>query len=171
MFHIEPTITQELTDRAVKILDAKYKAADLRTVDDNNYEHLTKVNKSKLLELVTEFKQLFDGTLGDWTKSPARLEVWHNYLPYRGRAHLIPKIHQDIFQKEVDRLEQLGVLKWDKAYEWGSPTFIIPKKQGIVRFLTDFREVNERLIQKPWPLPKISTRHSVIIDNVDKKLD
>ena len=107
--------------------------------------------------MLFEFKQLFDGTLGDWNTSPARLELRQNYSPYVGRAYPIPKCHQDVFRKEVDRLEDLGVLKWEGDSEWGSPTFIIPKKQGTVRFLTDFREVNKRLVRKPWPLPKIST--------------
>ena len=41
--------------------------------------------------------------------------------------------------------------------EWASPTFIIPKKNKTVRFLTDFREVNKRMIRKPYPIPKISS--------------
>ena len=42
--------------------------------------------------------------------------------------------------------------------EYGSPSFIIPKPgSSRVRFLTDFREINKRLIRRPWPQPKIST--------------
>ena len=158
MFHIELTVkTQEATDQVVKILDAKYEAADIPKVVEDNCKHLTIAEKSKLLDLLFEFKQLFDGTLGDWNTSPARLELRQNYSPYVGRAYPIPKCHQDVFRKEVDRLENLGVLKWEGDSEWGSPTLIVPKKQGTVRFLTDFREVNKRLVRKPWPLPKIST--------------
>jgi hypothetical protein len=36
------------------------------------------------------------------------------------------------------------------------PSFIIPKKDQTVRFLSDFWEVNKRLVRKPFPLPKIS---------------
>ena len=49
------------------------------------------------------------------------------------------------------------MLEQQPASEWGSPTFIIAKKQGTVRFLTDFREVNKRLVRKPFPIPKITT--------------
>ncbi len=31
------------------------------------------------------------------------------------------------------------------------------KKDGTVRMITDFREVNKRLVRKPFPIPKIST--------------
>jgi hypothetical protein len=59
--------------------------------------------------------------------------------------------------KELRRLCDLGVLQWQPASEWASPSFIVPKKDQTVRFLSDFREVNKRIVRKPFPLPKIST--------------
>ncbi len=59
--------------------------------------------------------------------------------------------------KEVERLIKLGVLERQSASEWASPSFIIPKKNRTVCFLSDFWEVNKRLIRKPFPIPKIST--------------
>jgi hypothetical protein len=58
--------------------------------------------------------------------------------------------------KEVERLCQLGVLERQPASEWASPSFIIPKKDKTVRFLSDFWEVNKRYVRKPFPIPKIS---------------
>ena len=52
---------------------------------------------------------------------------------------------------------ELGVLKLQPNLEWGSPTFIIPKKNKQVRFISDFREVNKRIVRKPFPIPKISS--------------
>jgi hypothetical protein len=37
------------------------------------------------------------------------------------------------------------------------PSFIIPKKDKTVCFLSDFGEVNKRLVRTPFPIPKIST--------------
>jgi hypothetical protein len=37
------------------------------------------------------------------------------------------------------------------------PSFIIPKKDKTVHFLSDFWEVNKRLLRKPFAIPKIST--------------
>ncbi len=59
--------------------------------------------------------------------------------------------------KEVERLCKLGVLERQPASEWTSPSFIIPKKDKTVFFLSDFWEVNKRLVRKPFPIPKIST--------------
>ncbi len=69
----------------------------------------------------------------------------------------MPKVHKDTIRKEVERLCQLGVLEKQPASKWASPSFIIPKKDKTVRFLSDFWEVNKRSVRKPFPIPKIST--------------
>jgi hypothetical protein len=68
----------------------------------------------------------------------------------------VPKIHKDTIMKEVERLYKLGVLERQPASEWASPSFIIPKKDKTVRFLSDFWEVNKRLVKKTFLIPKIS---------------
>jgi hypothetical protein len=51
---------------------------------------------------------------------------------------------------------EIGVLKRCSDSEWTAPTFIIPKKNGTVRFIPDFRTLNEELKRKPYPIPKIA---------------
>jgi hypothetical protein len=66
-------------------------------------------------------------------------------------------VHKETIIKEVERLCQLGVIERQPASEWALPSFIIPKKDKTVCFLSDFWEVNKRLVRKPFPIPKIST--------------
>jgi hypothetical protein len=49
----------------------------------------------------------------------------------------------------------LGVLERQPASEWASPLYIIPNKNRTIRFLSNFGEVNKKLIRKPFPIPKI----------------
>ena len=152
----EPTSTEQATQRAVKILDAKYKKADLQAVV-TYCTQLNSVEKNKLLELLKKFEPLFDGTLGHWTTKPVSFQLKDRVTPYHGRAFPIPKVHKETIIKEIQRLCDLGVLEWQPSSEWAAPSFIQPKKNKTVRFLTDFREVNKRLVRKPFPIPKIST--------------
>ena len=39
--------------------------------------------------------------------------------------------------------------------EWAFPSFIVPKSNGTVRFISDFRQLNSLLKCKSWTLPKI----------------
>jgi hypothetical protein len=77
--------------------------------------------------------------------------------PYHGQAFPVPKVHKETIIKEVERLCKLGVLERQPASEWALSSFITPKKEQTVRFLSDFWEVNKRLVRKPFPIPKIST--------------
>jgi hypothetical protein len=52
---------------------------------------------------------------------------------------------------------KLGVLEWQPAPEWASPSFILPKKNKTVCFLSSFWEVYKRLVRQPFPIPKLST--------------
>eukprot|EP00804_Cyclotella_cryptica_P009909 CCRYP_014161-RA/>CCRYP_014161-RA protein AED:0.44 eAED:0.76 QI:0/0/0/1/0/0/3/0/203 len=77
--------------------------------------------------------------------------------PEQARPFPIPKKHIEITKREVQRLCDLGVLKWQDDSEWASPTFIIPKKDNTVRVVSNFREVNKRIVtranktkKKPW---------------------
>ena len=113
------------------------------------------VEKSQLLALLTKFEFLFDGTLGNWTGPGVDLELIDGAKPYHGKPYPIPQIHERAMRIEVERLVMLGVLEECHDSEWGAPSFIIPKKNGTVRFISDFRKLNALLKRKPFPIPKI----------------
>jgi hypothetical protein len=69
----------------------------------------------------------------------------------------VPKIHKNTIMKEVERLCKLGVLERQPASEWGSPSFIIPKKDKTICFFNNFWEVIKKLVRKPFLIPKTST--------------
>jgi hypothetical protein len=149
--------TQNATERATQILDAKYTKADLRSVVRDNFKLLKDDQQKKLLQLLNNYESLFDGTLGDWKTKPVSFQLKEGASSYHGRAFPAPKIHKDTLIKEVDRLVKLGVLEWQPALEWASPSFIMPKKNYTIRFHSNFQEVNKKLIKNPFPIPKIST--------------
>ena len=61
-----PQSTLEATKRLTHILDAKYEKANLRAIVTDNCTHLSGPEQTQLLELLHEFEELFNGTLGDW---------------------------------------------------------------------------------------------------------
>jgi hypothetical protein len=115
------------------------------------------ISKKKLLQLLTKYESLFDGTLGDWKTKLVSFQLKEGVSPYHGQAFPVPKVHHEPIIKEIERLCQLGVLERQPASEWALPSFIIPKKDKTVCFLSDFWEVNKRSVRKPFPIPKIST--------------
>ncbi len=156
-FSQEPVSTRGTTKCLVEILDAKYAKADLPAIVRDNCKHLNPSERESLLSLLLKFKQLFDGTLGEWTLPPVSIQLKEGAKPFQGRTYPIPKVHKATLMKEIDRLVLIGVMKWQPYLQWASPSFIIPKKELTVRTILDFRELNKRIVRKPYPIPKIST--------------
>jgi hypothetical protein len=58
----------------IEILDAKYEKANLRAITEEDcLNHLSATERDKLLKLLQEFEDLFNGTLGDWDCNPVLL--------------------------------------------------------------------------------------------------
>jgi hypothetical protein len=148
----EADSTSEMQSRVTRILDAKYEKADLKTVVQNQ-KHLSDDNKLLLAKLLRKYEHLFDGTLGDWKGSGVSFELRDDAKPYHSKPYPIPHIHEMPTKKEVSRLCELGVLKECTESEWGAPSFIIPKKNNTVRFLSDFRRLNSMLTCKTETIP------------------
>ena len=106
--------------------------------------------------MLQRHEPLFDGTLGTFRTEPVSINLKPDSIPHYNRVFPIPKIHEDVLKTEVDRLCAIGVLRKSTGSPWGSPCFIIPKNNGTVRFITDFRKLNKCTIRKPFPLPKIT---------------
>jgi hypothetical protein len=65
----EPRVTQEAMSRILKILDSDYKKADLEEVVAKATQ-LSASQQQKLLKLLRKYKDIFDGTLGQWKTDP-----------------------------------------------------------------------------------------------------
>ena len=58
------------------------------------------------------------------------------------------------WQCRIGALRELTVEE-SKDREWASPAFGIPKKNGTIRLMIDFRRIKQCLKQKEYPLPTI----------------
>jgi hypothetical protein len=67
-----------------------------------------------------------------------------NCTPIDPRTNTVPRsVEQQLQQsKEIVRLVDIGVLEEDYSSEWSSPSFAIPKKNGTIRVVTDFKKLN-----------------------------
>jgi hypothetical protein len=107
--------------------------------------------------VLLKFKSLFDGTVSDRSLPPLFFDLKEGMKPYHGRPYPILQKHKAVLMKDIKWLCNIGVLDWQPSSRWALPTFIIPKKDSTVRTISDFKELNKRIVRKPYPIPKIST--------------
>jgi hypothetical protein len=58
-------------------------------------------------------------------------------------------------RNEVECLCCLNVLRRCNESEWATPSFGTPKKNGQIRFVSDFRQLNKWIIRRLYPMPSI----------------
>ena len=114
-----------------------------------------------LLSFLEDFEELFDGTLGYWVTEPVDLELNPYYKPFNSRHYTVPRINKETFRKELKHLVEIGVLTAVQQSQNSTTVFIIPKKEGNVRFITDYHSLNQKLVRKPYHL-------TIIGDNMQK---
>jgi hypothetical protein len=74
--------------------------------------------------------------------------------PVHQKAFPVTKTHKEVFKKELAHLVSIGILEHCGATEWGSPTFIVPKKDGHVQWVSNFCTLNSMLRHKEYPLQR-----------------
>jgi hypothetical protein len=76
-----------------KILDTKYKPADLEKIA-RNCDYLTDNEQMQLLSFLHKYQHLFNGLLGTWNAKPYNIELKSDAKPFHSRPFLVPKVHE-----------------------------------------------------------------------------
>ena len=101
---------------------------------------------------------MFDGALGDWDTDPTTFQLNIDSKFFNCKYYPVPGIDKETFHKELEHLLVIGVLTTVHQSQCGTPIFIVAKKEETVRFITDYRSINQKLVRKPYPLPRIGKK-------------
>ncbi|MGH7974016.1 MAG: hypothetical protein ACREBR_00720 [bacterium] len=136
------------------ILDAKYEAANLDKVVQEQGSHLPAAQKQKLQRLLTKFEHLFDGTLGDWKTKPVSIELKEGVKPFQRKPYQVAKINETAFKMSLIAYANL------KSSKDVDPRHGPHQAQLYLRSKTEFdsfqTSVNARIKRKAYQLPKLS---------------
>ncbi|XP_042624230.1 uncharacterized protein cuzd1.1 [Cyprinus carpio] len=121
-----------------------------------NYEGLTPAQCERLAELLSKHRDVFSRDDQDYGYTTA---VVHDIPtgeapPIKQRHRRVPpQIFQEV-KRHVQNLVSQGILK-ESSSPWASPTVIVMKKDGSVRFCCDYRKLNQVTYKDAYPLPRV----------------
>jgi hypothetical protein len=143
-----PTNDAHETSYLQEILESHYEKQDLVAVA-NAQTHLTSDQQQQLLTILQASRECFSGKLGEWKDTEVTIKLRPDAVPYHCQKPIrVPHIHLLVLKNELDRLVAIRVIKpvsGDEAGPYCAPPFIIPKKDGRVRIITDYRELNKMI--------------------------
>ncbi|CAI6343879.1 unnamed protein product [Macrosiphum euphorbiae] len=104
--------------------------------------------KSRSLnELLVEYKDLFSGKLGEYAHMEVHLELNSDIQPILHKHRCIPFAHKLAVEKELQRLEESGVIKKRELCQWGTPLVPVLKPDCSIRLCSDYKATINRYIK------------------------
>ena len=115
---------------------------------------LSAAEKERLIKLMLENLEAFSirDEIGTCPYFEVKLKL-RDDKPFFVRPYNIREDQKPIIQKEMDRLEKLGIIKKGLT-GYSSPVLLVKRKQqNLYRVVTDFRVLNERLVRVNHAFP------------------
>ncbi len=113
------------------------------------------IEPNALTTLEKEFPEVFSDGLGTVKHSKAKLSVTSDAKPRFYRPRPVPYSLKAGVEKELERLEQAGVIEKVDYSEWAAPIVTVPKSDGQLRICGDYSvTVNPVLEVDQYPLPR-----------------
>ena len=95
------------------------------------------------------------GGIASWERIRAKTALILSYQPVFHQPRPVPFAIWEALGKELDRLEQEGIVERVDTSEWAAPIVPVPKKNGRIRLCGDYKvTVNPHLNVDQYPLPK-----------------
>ena len=105
--------------------------------------------------LLQSYSQVFESGPGLMKQIKASLTLKPEARPRFCRPRSVPYAIKEKIGRELDRLEEVGVLRKVDHAEWAAPIVPIPKRDGSLRICGDYKvTVNPCLQVDQYPLPK-----------------
>lgn len=130
--------------------------------DQLRLDHLNKEEKSKLLQLISNYQDVFyiEGENLSFTNAVKHKIKTKDDLPVYTKSYRYPHCHKEEVQKQINKMLDQGIIRHSIS-PWSSPIWIVPKKLDASgkrkwRLVIDYRKLNEKTVDDRYPIPNIT---------------
>ena len=106
--------------------------------------------------LLKAHEEVFKPELGTLKGVEAKLKMSKDATPKFFKPRPVPYALRGAIERELERLENLGVIEKVNYSEWAAPVVPVPKDDGAVRLCGDFKvTINPTLEVDQYPVPRV----------------
>ncbi len=126
---------------------------------DEKDVHTGAISESQRQRLVKLLKEFPDTTSGPivamrTTLPEFQIKVPESQRPIVAHPYRSSYKERERLKEEIDKMLALGVIQ-ESHSPWSSPTVMVRKKDGEIRFCVDYRRLNEVTERDVYPIPRI----------------
>ena len=133
----------------------KNKKYDLNILKKSVDKDIPKRFHDQCGSLLKEFSDIFSKSewdLGKCDVTTHRIEVEPGSKPVKLPTRRMPLHYKEDLQKKIDVfLEEELITLCHSPYK--APAMLVPKKNGKLRLVIDYRQTNKQTIKSTWPIP------------------
>ena len=119
-------------------------------------QDLDENQKPLMKNLLVQYQDVFarhKNDLGQTTLVQHRINTG-DALPIKQPLRRLPLAKREAAETEVKRMLDNDIIQPSQS-PWASPTVLVPKKDGSIRYCIDFRKLNSVTLKDSYPLPMI----------------
>lgn len=116
-------------------------------------QHLIKQHQEKLLQLITQYPEVFTNKPGRADVPPISIKTTSE-TPITQSPYGIPPHKRDAVQREIDALLKEGIIR-KSVSPWASPVVLVTKSDGSIRICINYKKLNAKTVEDNYPLPNI----------------
>ena len=147
-------VVAKSTQTKQKELDKSY---DLKHVTDSVSPEIPLKLRQKFAQLVHEFEDVFSKDQWDLGRCDAtthRIDLYPGSRPIKLPNRRMPIHHKKDLQEKIDALMDKQLISPCHS-PYSAPAMLVPKKNGKLRLVIDYRQLNNQTIKSCWPIPSI----------------
>ena len=119
---------------------------------------ITKDQQQKFSALLHEFEDIFSKNEWDIGRTHVyehTIPMLPHAVPFKRCYNSMSRERRKVLQGKIDALLEADLIEPTHS-EWAAPSLLVPKKDGSLRLVIDYRGLNKNVQKTSWPLPRIA---------------
>ena len=161
---VSDRLIQEINQKEMKNINEVDPKYELENVKKAISKDKNKNCRADFRILINDFSDIFSinqWDLGRCDATNQRIDVKPGSQPIKLTNRKMPVHYKDNLKEKIDAFMRKELITPCHS-SYSAPAMLVPKKNGRLRLLMDYRKLNEQTIKSCWPIPSIEETYKTL---------